>query len=301
MKHRRPHHQGQVATASSRLAVAVVMWLGATASFADTAPPIRVVRVGHGNVEGLKNIISVSHDACRAAKGLPPAPAPLPPDRVLAKLVLFEQEELFDGPLWAEYKLVRTVGADPRHDCQIVVFNQRTAVIERTCKSRIGAFSELLLNLTDKSAPPIRPPHISEEKLSDLACQSKKPAADMDPSGLATADASGTPCVWNSALHARASGGKAVGNQPDKSSLDSCLYAKRPSYDSNGLQRPVVLATAKPTQALLESLYGDVVATWNTKLQAFSDGVPIPSYKFTRASAEAFAKQPTTTPLQGHR
>lgn len=42
--------------------------------------PIRIVRTGVGNLEGLKLSISAASEACRVIRQLPPQPAALPSD-----------------------------------------------------------------------------------------------------------------------------------------------------------------------------------------------------------------------------
>ena len=57
--------------------------LTACADKGETLPPIRVVRIGHGDLAGLRDGIERSVQACQIAKDMAPTPVKLPADITL--------------------------------------------------------------------------------------------------------------------------------------------------------------------------------------------------------------------------
>jgi len=291
----------------ARAALAAVLAATALVAAAVENPPIRVLRVGHGDVAAMKENIKMSVEGCRAVKKLPPGPVKLPSDETIAKLAVFEEEELFDGALWAKYETQRSIWADVHGNCQLALFVHRSASVERSCESRVRGQNALIGELVAFEGPPPPPPAVEEDKLSRLACDAKPRAIDVQ--GLPTEPVAGTSCVWHaeilgkmmSKIPAFAAKAKAKGAAgKDKDAFDTCLYAARPNYAYEGQARPVILRTHSGHKSLtgldMSKVFGEIAATDLTATE-FSDGTPIPKAKFTRAAVESFVKQPTKTAI----
>jgi hypothetical protein len=293
--------------APNDIACAVLAAALATTALAAAAaenPPIRVLRIGHGDVATMKENIKMSVEGCRALKKLPPGPAKLPSDETIAKLAVFEEEELFDGALWAKYETQRSIWADVRGNCQLALFVHRSASVERSCESRVRGQNALIGELVAFEGPTPPPPSVEEDKLGRVACDAKPHPIDVQ--GLPTEPVAGTSCVWHadilgkmmSKIPAFAAKAKKAGK--DKDAFDTCLYAARPNYAYEGQSRPVILRTHSGHKSLtgldMSKVFGEIAATDLTATE-FSDGTPIPKAKFTRATVESFVKQPTKTAI----
>lgn len=258
--------------------------------------PLRVVRVGQPDLPGLRQFIDMSYEGCLAAKGRPPAPAPALPDSALAKLLVHEEEELFDGSKWAKYEVHRAVGADQANGCKLVVFHARSVQIENTCESSIDGMTATLSELMDPQGQGIPKPELRESKGTQPECGQPRHAIDVK--GLRAEDAGqGAQCIWNAELEARAAGAKNGGSP----SFDICLYSKRPFYYVKGYGRAVVLKARSSdrslTGAYIPAMAGQLAGYGNAKLVSLSDGQSIAADRFSRASAEAFLRQPVKTPI----
>jgi hypothetical protein len=268
----------------------------------DSTTPVQLRRIGLGQPAGMKDPIGASVEACRAARQLPPGPVTLPPDTALAKLVVYEEEEFFDGGRWASYVTQRSVRADPSHrECQVAVFVHRSVSIEQTCDSRLHGATPPIAELSDPAGP--RPPTFELRRSAASRAGCGRKAKDEDVTGLPVQDASGTPCVWSSDLQAkmmRQAGLKAQGHD-DQGAFDTCVYLRQPSHVYQGHRRKIVLKTSGSDRTLsgadLAQISGEAKAYSHQQLASFSAGTPVPAGRFTEASAEAFLKRPAKTGL----
>lgn len=268
----------------------------------DSSNPLQLRRIGHGNVAGMKLNIGVSIEACRVAKKLPlNSPKQLPSDDFLAKLVVVEHEEFFDGARWAEYATQRSVLADPSSgDCKLALFASRGVRIEQTCESRYSAVMPTTQEMADPENP--KPP-VAEVSTGPGGSCRKKPKP-LPTQGLPVQDAGdGTACVWWAdavAASMRAAGLKAQGHDDKK--LDFCLYARQPEYFWRGHTRQVALRSSGSDQSLagndISEIFGEARALSNQRLAELSDGRPISPERFSRAGAQAFLSQPAKTALK---
>lgn len=268
----------------------------------DSATPVQLRRIGLGQPAGMKDPIGASVEACRAARQLPPGPVVLPPDAALARLVVHEEEEFFDGGRWASYVTQRSLRADPSHrDCQLAVFVHRRVVIEQTCDSRLQGATPPIAELSDPTQP--RPPTFELKRSAASRAGCGRKAKDEDVAGLPVQDANGTPCVWSSDLQARMmrqAGLKAQGHD-DNGAFDTCVYLRQPSHVYQGHRRKIVLKTRGADRTLggadLGQIIGEAPAYSHQQLASFSAGAPVPAGRFTEALAEAFLKRPAKTAL----
>jgi hypothetical protein len=224
----------------------------------------------------------------------------MPSDEALAKLAVHEEEELFDGQMYAFYKTHRTFAADWSQGCEVVLFTERSAHTERTCESRI--FGQT--NLDEKMGKPNASGDktiIEEDSEPWPSCNEK--LARTDYKGLPSDDAGGVLCQWTSLALSRQVA-RLLGTTPprepeDDPFADTCVYEKLPEYHFRANNRLVTLKTRGSTKSRagndLSPMFGDLPAIQNKKLVQFSDGKPIPAERFTRAAMEAFLKLPGVT------
>jgi len=267
-----------------------------TAPAASAQPPIRIVRESLANVAALKAEIKLSHDACRAVKGLPPSAPPLPADPVLARFKVIEEEELFDGRAWAEFSVTRTIAADGRNGCRLTVFSERHATVEHACKVQLIGGTDLLGHMVSQPAEPLERPTLTEDDLTQDVCELPT-GAPLKVAGLPTDRDKQVDCVWNARIIEREGAGLSHASMmPPTDEFDSCVYAKRPSYHYPNHDRAVVIRTKAPA-----SQAGSAVAPLTTlpvlRLAEFSDGAPIPASRFTRAAVQSYINLPTAEPL----
>lgn len=268
----------------------------------DDTNPLHLRRVGVGNVEGMKLNIGVSIEACRVAKKLPlDAPKVMPPDEVLAKLVVMEDEEYFQGGRWARYSTHRSVLADPSSaDCRLALFTSRGVTIEQTCESRYSIGVPSPQKMADPQNP--APPVATVTTGPGDSCRRKRKR--MSVQGLPVQNAGdGTACVWAADALAKSmqeAGLKAKGH--DDKTLDFCLYARQPEYLWRGHIRQVVLRSSSEDRSLagndISDIVGEVRAISNQRLLSMTDGQPVPAERFTPAGAQAFVQQPAKSPLK---
>jgi hypothetical protein len=284
------------------ISAASIFILTAPALHAQTAtnPPIHVVRIGLGNLEGLKFSISAMSDACRIIMHLPPQPPVLPSDAFLARFVVLEQEDLFDGKRRAEYITQRQIAPDATSGCKLVVFAQRNATAYLICSHRILGSTPLLAETIDFENPSSAPPTVTEETLSVSTCNSKFRVKDS--TGLPLIEAGGgVRCFWNGDLIARQmakiSGGEAV---PPKG-FDICLYEALPTYYYLGSSEPVILMThilGEPKGGSAnERIFGESAAPSHMNLKSFSATEAIPQIRFERPAVETFLNLPVKSSL----
>ncbi|WP_374676079.1 hypothetical protein [Ideonella sp.] len=269
---------------------------------ADDTNPLHLRRVGLGNVEGMKLNIGVSIEACRVAKKLPlDAPKEMPSDEMLAKLVVIEDEEYFQGGRWAQYSTHRSVLADPSSaDCRLALFISRGVTIEQTCESRYSVGVPSPQKMADPQKP--EPPVATVTTGPGDSCRRKRQR--MSVQGLPLQNAGdGTACVWAAdalAASMRAAGLKAKGHDDQKQ--DFCLYARQPEYLWRGHIRQVVLKSSSSDRSLagkdVSDLFGDVRGFSNQRLLSMTDGQPIPAERFSPSAAQAFVQQPAKSPLK---
>lgn len=276
-----------------------------TASLAqDSRSPIHIHRVATGNVEGLKNAIGLSVEACRAAKKLPAGPVQLPSDTYLGKLAVVEAEEYFDGPNHATYNTVRRVAADPASsNCQLMLFIERSAWSGQFCGNATQGSSTSVNKLLDYAQP--APPKVTVNNVAASRAGCGKKPQVYDVSGLPTEDAGGASCVWDSDVIAkdlRKAGVAAEGHKKGSPEADFCLYARRPIYVHNGHHELVVLKSSGSTEGdVLDQLLGENTAYLNDRLVGFTDGTPIPPDRFGAIAVRNFLAQPAKTPLGDNR
>lgn len=281
-----------------------------TAPTAPTAsevlPPIRVVRAGFGNLEGLKNNIMVSVAACLSVR-YPGSVAPdleslLPPDEVLAKLRIIEIEELFDGQMWAEYKTFRTIAADKTQGCGLALFSQRSVDVERTCELTMSGLTDLRRRM-DAAVPDEETSdqaEIMEDRFEYQSCAAKLHLIDFE--STPSEDAGAARCKWTMSAIAASSllGGEAP-QQGGDPVFDLCAYEKLPQYHYRGKVRTVALKSQSNNLTLggndLGKLIGATTAFGNQRLIEFSDGTPISASRFTKAAMSEFLRLPSVTPV----
>lgn len=258
------------------------------AAAATSQPPIRIVRFTLDHPTGLKLSYQVAYDACLAQKGMPPAPAPMPADRVLAAFRGTETEELFDGALRATFHVRRRIDADPANGCKPVVVSARRADVVHACKWAIKGNASALEDMAT-------PPAVTEEDWSDGCEGLPTPQAQAVPDQVPQDNASGVPCVWTSALLTAALGMTPPAPGPDANAVDFCLYAKRPDYVARDMAHPLMLKShvARYTGHFER---GDSMLGPET-LESFSEGTAIPAARFTRAAVEDFIRKPLKEPL----
>ena len=261
----------------------------------EAPPPIRVVRAGYGDVATLRDNIDASVQGCYLIKKLPPVPTKLPSDATLAKLAVVEEEELFDGQMWAKYETRRSIGGDASQGCRLTLFVHRAATVERSCESRVRGQNELLGPMMDMENPSSAAPTVVDESLSALACKAGR--GELDRQGVASEDAGGARCQWTADVIAHKLGKTGSGAAPD--AFDTCLYEKLPTYYFEGQGRPVVLKTRSGNPSMtgtdISKIFGEAAAPGNLKLIAFSDGGAIDGARFKRAAVDAFVKLPART------
>lgn len=188
-----------LAIAGGLLSASLVGPCGAAVD-ASAPPPIRVVRIGHGDVSAMKQNIAASVEACRIVKKLGAGAVALPPDSVLSQFGVLETEELFNGAQWATYETQRSITADAVNGCKLAVFIHRSATVEQSCEWRVRGSNALLGAMTNFESPAPSTPMVEDDKLAPQTCSSRKRAAD-DTAGLPSEDAgAGARCVWSSAL-----------------------------------------------------------------------------------------------------
>lgn len=286
--------------------VSVLLGLAAGVGAADSRSPIHLRRVGTGNVEGLKNGIEVSVEACRVIKRLPiGTPVKLPSDEDLAKIAIVESDEYFDGANHAVYNTTRLVSADPRSAyCELRLFHERHAWVGRECGDGSGGGTTPMGELVDMEHPAAPQARVRAEPASRAGCGRKPPSYEVD--GLPQEDAgSGARCVWQSDIIAKsmlAIGMNAQGHDKDSPAADFCLYVRQPIYVVNGHHDMVVLKSAGNVRGdVMDELIGMNTAFLNDKLVEFSDGQPIPADRFSAAALNAFIHQPAITAVGGSR
>lgn len=286
--------------ALSLLPVALTLCVSAHAQ--DSTSPIYVKQVATGRLEGIKNSIELSVQACRSSKKLPlNAPIAMPPDSYLEKLLLVENEEYFDRANYAKYSTSRRVAANPNSaDCKLMLFHRRHVWAGEVCASSgTGGGTTPITDLTDFENP--KPPAVTwlNEPASRAGCGKK--AKSYDIQGLPIEDAGGARCVWQSDILAksmRAAGLRAEGHKKDGKAADFCLYEKQPLYVHNGHHELVVLKSSGSTKDdVIDELTGESTAHLNHRLAAFSDGTPISADRFSRSAVQAFLSQPAITPV----
>lgn len=266
----------------------------------DSRSPIHVHRVATGNVEGLKNGINLSVEACRAAKQLPAGQAQLPSDAYLAKLAVTETEEYFDGPNHATFNTIRRVAADPASSsCQLMLFIERSAWSGQFCGNATNGSSTSVNKLLNYERPEPAKVTVNSVAASRAGCGKK--AQVYDVSGLPTEDAGGAMCVWDSDVIAkdlRKAGVAAEGHKKGSREADFCLYARHPIYVHNGHHELVVLKSSGSTEGdVLDQLLGENTAYLNDRLVGLTDGTPIPPDRFGAIAVRNFLAQPAKTPL----
>jgi hypothetical protein len=285
------------------LAVALTVACAPSAA-QDSRSPIHVHRVATGNLDGLKNAIKLSVEACRAVKNLPlGAPVPLPSDTYLAKLAVVEAKEYFDGANHATYHTVRRVAADPASGtCQLMLFHERSGWAGQMCGSATKGSSTSINKLLDYNRPDPAATQVDTVAAPRKGCGKK--AKTYDVTGLPTENAGRASCVWDSDIIAkqmRAAGLKAEGHKKGSPAADFCLYARQPIYVHNGHHELVVLKSSGSTEGdALDQLLGENTAYLNDQLVDFSDGSPIPAERFSAGAVRSFVAQPAKTPLGEH-
>ncbi|HSI49967.1 MAG TPA: hypothetical protein VLA61_16970 [Ideonella sp.] len=293
----------------NRWHLTLALGLAAAAPLADAAgaapdsrTPIYLHRAGLGNVAGLKNGILVSVEACRLEKNLPPTPAPakLPSDDYLAKLMVTETEEYFDGARHATYTTVSRVAADPASgSCALALFAERHAWAGDVCGEATLGGSTPLGEMIDYTAPQPSRPELSTVLASRADCGKKAVADDL--AGLPAEDAGGARCVWQSDVLAKslkAAGLAAKGHDSKSREADYCLYERQPLYVHNGHHELVVLKGSASTEGdVLDQLLGESSAFLNERLLTITDGTPIPAERFSAAAVRSFVSQPGKTSL----
>ncbi|MCD2340016.1 hypothetical protein LRH25_06635 [Ideonella azotifigens] len=277
----------------------------AAAAAEDSRTPIYIHRAATGNLEGLKNGIGLTVEACRAAKNLPPGgPVKLPSDEYLRKLQVVESEEYFDKASHAGYNTYRKVAADPASgSCELALFTERHAWAGQECGQATNGGSASMKELLDYENPVVPKVELNTVAASRAGCGKKAKAYDL--TGLPAEDAGGARCVWDSDVVAksmREAGLTAEGHKKDSPAADYCLYERQPIYVYNGHHELVVLKGSGSTQGdVLDGLLGETTAFLNDRLLSMTDGTPIPAERFSAAAVRSFVSQPAKTSLGDRR
>ncbi|HJV70291.1 hypothetical protein [Ideonella sp.] len=287
-------------TAACALAVFAATGCDKVQADGSRLPPLRVVRAGHADLAGMKNSIELRYGGCLASLGRPIVPAPMPSDAVLASLVVHEEEEIFDGALWAKFEVDRAIGADPANHCQLAVFSSRSVQIDRTCENMLKGSNAPLAEMLSGAPAEAGDGDVQQSPWgAEDECRRQPPPLNI--ANLPRDDAGqGARCIWYSAIAARA------GSLPPASdgSFDSCLYDKRPYHFFKGHGRPVELERRSDDRSLtgqhLPAVVAEIAAFGNLQLVSLSEGAAIPAERFTRPQAVAFLHQPTKSPLGSH-
>ena len=263
---------------------------------APANPPIQVVRVGYGNLEGLKASISAYSEACRVAKHLPPQDVALPSDDYLTKFVAMEVEELFDGQRYAKFTTQRQIAPDATSGCTLAVFASRSATSDLVCVSRIRGGTPLIGEEIDFDNPSTASPTIFEDALNSPKCNEKP--LTKNAAGVPRVDAGGQKCFWNADLIALQMAKFTHSAPGPKTGFDICLYEALPTYYYKGMGEPVVLMSkvfGEPEGGtVLERTTG---AVRDMNLKSFSANQAIPKSRFERSAIERFLNQPMKSSL----
>lgn len=266
----------------------------------DSRMPIYIHRAGTGNLEGLKNGILLTVDACRTAKQLPVGPVKLPSDEYLRNLKVIESEEYFDQANHASYNTYRRVAADPASaSCELALFAERHAWAGQMCGQGTGGSSSSVDKLLDYDSPIVPKVEMNTVPASHAGCGGRADAYDL--AGLRAEDAGGARCVWNNDVLAkdmRKAGIVVEGHRQDSPAEDFCLYERQPIYVYHGHSELVVLKSSGSTQGnVMDDLHGEETAFRKSRLLSMTDGAPIPPERFSATAVRRFVSQPVKTAL----
>jgi hypothetical protein len=292
------------------VAAALLVPMTARAS-AGSDKPITIVRAGAGNLEGIKASLTRAYLACAEHLKIKGAMPSLPSDRVLSGLVLYEAEELFDGPHWALYESFGTPAADPQRQCGWVIYWQRNAVAETACQRHESGRSAMRGLPQDLGLAPVEPAKTASEALDAGSCRDKQRTPNLQ--GVPRQSAGqGLSCVWArdllsgriAALAAKMPSKKPQaedGAERSKSQTDVCLYDELPYYWSNGKSRNVMLMNRADLMSAdgshaVPTAIGETQAV-QASLRKFSMSV-ISADKFSRASIDRFIALPNKSAVE---
>lgn len=258
---------------------------------AQQVPPLRIVRVapvqeGPSYVEQLEAQVS----GCRLKNGLPPA-AFTPP--ALTGVHLIEVEELFDGPRHALYETRAVVAPDAGRGCALMLWMQRSVLIETSCGPRSRGMSTPIDALLFERHPPAVT--WEQDPADNSGCDVRQPP---EPATAAPREPlpGGSACVWSSAMTALAADARAaVAPGPSPGAADVCLHARWPVHshsDASGRPLSIELRSHSPrTLPAMQSL-GVAADALAQNLSSLTEGQPIPAARFTQAGAMVFLNQP---------
>lgn len=270
---------------------------------AAEAPALRVVTTGHSPVARLRESLEAQVALCRKAQNLPPHPQGIPSDAALAGVASIETEELFDGPRFAQYQIVRNVMPDSDDGCKVKVLQFYSVTLETSCESQWSGSA----GARDFEIEPLRVS--SHERPRSAALQkysSCKARADIEPSLQAALKATsrqdaglGQKCLWSNEVDQHLSG------TPGAVSADrlsgTCDLAELPIYPYTTFQggrRSVTLQMRLPPSAAAKlKTFAINDGVNQPKLKDFSLGVAIPAQRFSPADAQVFLKRPALVTL----
>lgn len=282
------------------------------------APPLRVVRTGHGDVPTMRKEIEQKIKSCLEVETrLPrtPVSAPqVPPDHVLTDLVVYEDEKLFHGRLRADYHVFRSIVPDEDNGCQPRVMIDRFVFIENADGRLEGQSLAVVVLIHEKGIvkAPDNGKVIERKRDPGERAQFGQRVEESNDykswmteiSKLPTEDAGagqGVRCFWFSLLLKStlaklqpAAGLAQSASQPpdgkEVDGLDYCVYDKHPSYHGE-------LVTLKTKPYVLPPEQISQAGFLNPQLERMSDGVPIPPSRFSRETAQTFLSQRSTAPV----
>lgn len=272
---------------------------------AAEVPALRVVTAGHSPVARLRESLEAQVALCRKAQNLPPHPQGIPSDAALAGVASIETEELYDGPRFAQYQIVRNLMPDSDDGCKVKVLQFYSVTLETSCESQWSGSA----GARDFEIEPLRVS--SRERPKSAALQKYavcKARADIEPALQAALKATsrqdaglGQKCLWSNEVDQHLSGSGAPGAVSADRLSGMCDLAELPFYPYTtfeGGRRSVTLQMRLPPSAAVKlKTFAINDGVNQPKLKDFSLGVAIPASRFSQAEALAFLKRPAIVPL----
>ena len=244
---------------------------------------------------------------CRLQLHLPPSDKDLPSQAALARITRIDTEELFDGPLYAQYRTTRNLLADDKDGCKIKVYQMYSAPLETSCARRWSGSAgshgiDVKPMRTTEDTSPLAP-KIRGLAHCDLTVTIKPDLAEALQKTSRQSAGLGASCLWSNETSAHLAEAASGRPAPEEVPLSgSCYFADLPYYPYTtykGSRRRVVLQVRLPRRTGDPYLpIGMAYGTLNYGLKEFSIGTPIPASRFSRSAAEAFLQQPAVLPLE---
>lgn len=278
---------------------------GAGHDKATDAPALRIVTAGHSPVARLRKSLESQVGMCRLAQSLPPEPKNIPSDAALATVASIETEELFDGPRYAQYQIVRNLMPDSNEGCKVKVLQFYSVTLETTCESQWTGSA----GARDFDVEPLKVSSLDRPKSAALQKYAPcKPRAAIEPALQAAFNATsrqdaglGQKCLWSNEVDVHLMSPGTAGAVNEDRLSGTCDLADLPFYPYTtfqGSRRLVTLQMRLPPSAAAKlKTFAINDGTNQPKLKDFSLGGSIPASRFSQAEAQAFLKRPAIVPL----